>query len=100
MKRPRASAHAQHAGVGPSYNRQSLLPSGDLWMMSPRPEETGPQSRDLTQARGCLAAPGHERAQAPGMGRGSATGLLILVMMRQVITVIDPATFDAAEFLI
>jgi hypothetical protein len=36
MKGPRASAHAQHAGVGPSDNRRSLLPSGDIWMMRPR----------------------------------------------------------------
>jgi hypothetical protein len=35
MKRPRASAYAEHAGLGPSYNRRSLLPSGDTWMMMP-----------------------------------------------------------------
>jgi hypothetical protein len=41
---------AQRAGVGPSFNRQSLLPSGDMWVAGPR--AIGTKSRDLTQARG------------------------------------------------
>ena len=38
---------AQRAGVGPSYNRRSLLPSGDIWITNPRARATGPQERLL-----------------------------------------------------
>jgi hypothetical protein len=52
------------------------------------------------------SSPGLVSASSMGgvSGWGSATRLLILVMMRQVITVmlvtLTPATFDAAELLI
>jgi len=82
------------------YNRRSLLPSGDIWMMRPRARANWPPEPRPNADAGLPPSPGHKWAQAPGMGWESATVLLILVMMRQVITVIDPATFDAAEFLI
>jgi hypothetical protein len=62
---------AQRAGVGPSFNRQSLLPSGghvgsraqSNWHQEPRPHA----------GAWFLPGPGHERALARGMAlRGMA----------------------------
>ena len=49
MKRPRASARSA-CGVGPSYNRRSLLPSGDIWVTTPGPEQLVAQAADTRTA--------------------------------------------------
>ena len=55
MKRPRAAARCPACGVGPSYNRRSLLRSGDIWVTNPSRGLRG--TRDVVRDRLASSAP-------------------------------------------
>jgi hypothetical protein len=74
MTRPRASAlRPSRRSRFPRITDGPCYRPGDISGDHGRARATGPQSRDLTQARGCLLAPGHAWALARGMAlRGMA----------------------------